>query len=497
MRLSSWTMDKTPTHAEERRRPKNSPRTIALWLFTRRSGWRGAVARVAILAVVLVVFRYHVVTWLVAGHNGLWKLFTRSDRNNPADVSRLARLRGPGARMLVRIGEARALAQVVDSGMIPALLDLAREHSDAEVRAAALMGTCNFHDEDILEALARSLDDPGPQVRRAAIAGFHDIGDGRHIGLLVTAREKETDPRLRTLIERAISRLSPAPERPAGGKVRVAAIQFASEFGKPEKNRERLAEFVRQAAREGAKIVALPETAITGYMDWELRTAWQVERREVTEGLRGRSPAAAAEPVPGPSTRKFASLARELGIYLTVPIVEVERSELDEPGDEGRRYFNTVVLVGPDGKIALHYRKLNPWPFAERGWATAGDRGLVHVDTPYGRLALLVCYDINYEPLNLRDLGVDTLLYPIAWVDRPKSPWFGSGLPRLARDADINIIGANWTVPRRPSWHGYGQSLIVSRSGRLLAQARSDTAEEIVYAEIDVPAARPEAELRE
>ncbi|MHC4503316.1 MAG: carbon-nitrogen hydrolase family protein, partial [Planctomycetota bacterium] len=142
---------------------------------------------------------------------------------------------------------------------------------------------------------------------------------------------------------------------------------------------------------------------------------------------------------------------------------------------------------------ALHYRKLNPWPFAERGWATAGDRGLVHVDTPYGRLALLICYDINYEPLNLRDLGVDTLLYPIAWVDRPKSSWFGSGLPRLARDADINIIGANWTVPGKPSWSGYGQSLIVSRSGAVLARARSDAAEEIVCAEIDVPAGRPEA----
>ncbi|MHC4506785.1 MAG: HEAT repeat domain-containing protein, partial [Planctomycetota bacterium] len=302
-------MDGTPTHEAGPAAAKLSPRTIALWLFTRRSGWRGAVVRVAIMAVVLLVFRYHVVTWLVAGHNGLWKVFTRADRNNPADVSRLARLRGPGARMLVRIGEARALAQVVDSAMIPALLDLAREHPDAKVRTAALMGACNFHDEDILEALAGALDDPESQVRRAAVAGFHDVGDERHIGLLVGARKKETDARVKTLIERAILRLSPAPERPSGGKVKVAAIQFASDFGAPEKNRERLAEFVRRAAREGAKVVVLPETAITGYMDRGLRTAWQLEGRKVTEGLRGRSPAAVAEPVPGPSTREFGRLA--------------------------------------------------------------------------------------------------------------------------------------------------------------------------------------------
>ncbi len=66
----------------------------------------------------------------------------------------------------------------------------------------------------------------------------------------------------------------------------------------------------------------LPETAITGYMSHDLWTTWQVGSRPLSEGLRGIAPDQASEPVPGPSTNAFGELAKELGIYLTIPFVE-------------------------------------------------------------------------------------------------------------------------------------------------------------------------------
>jgi predicted amidohydrolase len=270
------------------------------------------------------------------------------------------------------------------------------------------------------------------------------------------------------------------PEKPK--TVRVAAIQFISRFAKPAENRKGLEPLIREAAKNGAKIVVLPETAISAYASTDLKTTWQLPGWKMTEGLKGVSPKDVAETVPGESTRVFGALAKELGIYLTVPFVEVDPKQ--------DKYFNTIVLVGPDGRMLLHYRKLNPWPWAERGWATKGDRGHQFIDTPYGRLGLLVCYDINFEPPTLKKNRVDHLLYCIAWVDLPRSDWFPKRLPEIARKNDINIIGANWSVPEPQPWHGWGHTLILSREGKTLATVNNDVGNEIIYADLPVPGKR-------
>jgi len=262
--------------------------------------------------------------------------------------------------------------------------------------------------------------------------------------------------------------------------VRVAAIQFRSEFANPADNRQRLEPYIRTAAKSGAKIVVLPETAITGYTSEDLHRTWQIAGRPIEKEFTGQDPLPCAETVPGPSTQIFGKLAGELGIYLTVPFVERAGEGKDA------KYYNTIVLVDPAGKIALHYRKRNPWPYAETGWTTPGDRGHPVIDTPYGRLGLLVCFDINFEPPALHDLQVDTLLYCIAWVDGENSRWFYDNLPAIAQANDINIIGANWTIARHTDWWGYGHSLIITRQGAVLTRAKDDLAEEIIYADLPV-----------
>jgi predicted amidohydrolase len=262
---------------------------------------------------------------------------------------------------------------------------------------------------------------------------------------------------------------------------RVAAVQAASQFGKPQANRTRLAEMIVKAARGGAKIVVLPEAAVTGYLTYDIKTTWRVGDRELGAGLTGADPQDAAETVPGPSTEFFGHLAQEHGLYVTVPLVEVDPTN--------GNYYNTSVLIGPDGKILLHYRKRNPWPWAERGWATDGDRGNPVADTPFGRLGLLICYDIHEQAAVMGRLKIDTLLYSIAWVEDAGSTWFARDLPAKAKECGFNIIAANWTIPgaRVPRWHGYGQSRIIAAAGTILAAATDDLAEETVFAEIPLP----------
>jgi len=273
----------------------------------------------------------------------------------------------------------------------------------------------------------------------------------------------------------------PQPEGKTRRTFGAAAVQAVSKFGEPAANRKHLEQLVREAAAKGADLIVLPEAAITGYMSSDLKTTWQLDGREVTEGLKGVSPEHVAESVPGTSTEAFAKLADELEIYLTVPIVECD--------PQTGKYYNTVVLMGPDGTLLLHYRKINPWPWAERAWTSHGNYGNVFVDTPLGRMGLLICYDINFEPPDLRKLRVDHLLYPIAWVDSENSDWFAKKLPDIAQQNSLNIIGANWMVPQdsKPQWQGYGHSLIISRRRGVLAKADPDRAEQIIYAELPIP----------
>ena len=149
----------------------------------------------------------------------------------------------------------------------------------------------------------------------------------------------------------------------------------------------------------------------------------------------------------GESTRFFAKLAGELKVYLTVPLLEVD--------PRSGEYYNTVVLISPDTTYCGYYRKLNPWPFAERGWATPGDLGHAVIDTPYGRMALLICFDINFEPPRLKALGVDHLLYPIAWVEDTAALVREAAAGDCARN-DINIIGRTGRCRRDMSRIGTG-----------------------------------------
>jgi predicted amidohydrolase len=184
--------------------------------------------------------------------------------------------------------------------------------------------------------------------------------------------------------------------------------------------------------------------------------------------------------VPGLSTQHFAGVAKRLGVYLTVPLVEVE-----EVAGKEKRYFNTVCLVTPTGEMVAHYRKLTPWPHPEQSWATPGDRGVQTFDTEYGRVGLAICFDVHtilekYEPHKIW-----ALLYPIAWVDdeHPAS-WFWHKLPARVGKFHHYVIGANWSVDAEQTWRGYGFSTIIDPGGHVVATAKSLYGSEILYATI-------------
>ncbi len=112
--------------------------------------------------------------------------------------------------------------------------------------------------------------------------------------------------------------------------LRVAAVQLNSTGDKP-RNLTTAERLVRDAAADGAELVALPEK-------WNLLAA-------------GSDQLAGAEPLDGPSLSAARGWARDLGIHLLAGSIS--------EGAGGEKAFNTSVLIGPAGEDLGVYRKIH------------------------------------------------------------------------------------------------------------------------------------------
>ena len=116
---------------------------------------------------------------------------------------------------------------------------------------------------------------------------------------------------------------SAAPEFPV---YKTASINCDPVIFRKEENITHQLALVEEAARNGAKLIALPEMATTGY-------CWY-DRSEVAPYV---------EPVPGPTTDRFGEITKKYGCYIVVGMPEVDKTT--------GLYYNSAALIGPDGVI--------------------------------------------------------------------------------------------------------------------------------------------------
>jgi predicted amidohydrolase len=159
------------------------------------------------------------------------------------------------------------------------------------------------------------------------------------------------------------------------------------------------------------------------------------------------------------------------------------------------------VLIGPDGGLLLHHRKLNELDIAHDFYAP-GDR-LSVASTPLGTLGVMICADAfapgQVVSRTLGLMGADIILSPCAWAvpadhDNAKEPygqlWLDNYCP-VARDFRLWIAGvSNVGWLNDGPWNGrkcIGCSLVVGPDGRkaLMGPYGAD-AEAILYADINL-----------
>lgn len=159
-------------------------------------------------------------------------------------------------------------------------------------------------------------------------------------------------------------------------------------------NMEKLAQSVARVAAEGARLVVLQELHNSPYF-------CQVESPDNFDW---------AEPIPGPSTEFFGTVARRCGVVLVTSLFERRAAGL---------YHNTAVVFEADGSVAGTYRKMHipdDPAYYEKFYFTPGDLGFRPIRTSVGVLGVQVCWDQWYpEGARLMALaGAELLIYPTA-----------------------------------------------------------------------------------
>ena len=246
-------------------------------------------------------------------------------------------------------------------------------------------------------------------------------------------------------------------------KFRIAALQMISG---PEvaPNLFTAEQLLRQAATEGALLVALPEYfPLIGASDSERLAARESDAH-------------------GPIQNFLSEIARELGIWLV-------GGSLPLTADDPAKLRNSCLVYDPSGKRVARYDKIHLFGFTrgaesynESLTIEAGTQA-VAFDTPLGRIGLAICYDLRFPEL-FRTLGVvDLLVVPAAFTETTGRAHWELLLRARAVENQCYLLAAAQGGEHPSGRMTHGNSMIVDPWGEVLA--RRDKGPGVVTAEID------------
>ena len=245
--------------------------------------------------------------------------------------------------------------------------------------------------------------------------------------------------------------------------MRAAAVQLNSTDDK-ERNLEAAERLVRDAAGDGAELIALPEK-------WNLLGPGEALR-------------AGAEDLDGPTISAVRSWARELGVHVVAGSISERVAERD-------KLSNTSVLVGAGGEVEAAYRKIHMFDvdvggvaYRESEHEEPGTEIVVAnaADVPIG---LTVCYDLRFPELYriLAVRGARVITVPAAFTLHTGKDHWEPLLRARAIENQAFVLAPNQIGEAPPHYNSYGRSMIVDPWGVPLATAPDE--ECFVAAELD------------
>lgn len=229
-------------------------------------------------------------------------------------------------------------------------------------------------------------------------------------------------------------------------KFKVAVVQFDTKQYNPEKNLLKMANFVKQANKEGADVIVFPEDFITGPL---------INRPDLID-----------------SNNYYKNQFQKLAEENSIDIVAGSIIEQDKKG-----IFNVSYYIDKAGSVKARYCKVNLW-LSERSRLSAGNE-IRCFNTKFGKAAIIICWDLAFPEIfrKLKRQNVKIVYCPAWWSYQDA----GVGLKHNAKTEELLL---NVMCPTRAMENGI--ILIYCNAAGRLQVGRID--EELVgHSQIAVP----------
>ena len=224
-----------------------------------------------------------------------------------------------------------------------------------------------------------------------------------------------------------------------GMKYKIALIQADFPCGALASNLQKAEKLIREAARQDAKVICLPESFNQGYGG-----------AFIEELVRN------SEPENGETLQKMMLLAKELEVYLIAPLFAREA--------DGACY-NKAFLISDGGEIVGSYSKSHLID-VEKGKFAAGDQYPVF-DTKYGRIGILICNDLCFvETARMLGLqGAEVIFVTAAWrYFEDSAHWWEQMLCGRALNNQVFVAATNRIGPAE-DYSFAGETMVVGPNG--------------------------------
>lgn len=261
-------------------------------------------------------------------------------------------------------------------------------------------------------------------------------------------------------------------------KTTVSIVQAAPLLFELDATIDKVAEFVGQAADQGANFVLFPEAFVGGYPRG-LSFGCVVGDRKADGREHWLKYSQSCPVVDGPEFTRLATIAKQHSIWLAIGVIEREVV--------GGSLYCSILYFSPEGELAGRHRKLKPTASERLIWADANAAdSLTVIDAGFAKVGGLVCWE-NYMPLSrmaLYQQGVEIYLAPTA---DQRERWQNSMI-HIALEARCFVLSANQFVtkadyPQELQQHEEiaGAPDVLCRGGSMIIGPMGDTIAEPLW----------------
>jgi beta-ureidopropionase len=227
-------------------------------------------------------------------------------------------------------------------------------------------------------------------------------------------------------------------------------------------------EAAREASAQGAQVICFQELFYGPYF-------CQVQEAQYYDYT---------EAIPdGPTTQRFQSVAKELGMVMVLPMYEVEQAGV---------YYNTAAVIDADGNYLGKYRKHHipqVKGFWEKFYFRPGNLGYPVFDTAVGKVGVYICYDRHF-PEGWRALGLNgaQIVFNPSATSRGLSAYLWKLEQPASAVANEYYIGAINRVGIEPLGDNdfYGTTYFVDPEGKFVGEPADDHKPELLVRDLDM-----------